>query len=101
MACVKTTFQKYVTRVTADWLNSVDALLVAIGCATTKDEVQVNLDIVPRDEYQTQVNLLQSQINTLNAQIEVLEACLDGYCIRVVTALPATPDPNVIYHVTG
>ncbi len=101
MACVKTTFQKYVTRVTADWLNSVDALLVALGCATTKPEAQAALDIVPRDEYQTQINLLQSQINTLVARVEALEACNSGYCIRVVTALPATPDPNIIYHVTG
>jgi len=95
------TFQDTVTRVTADWLNAIEAIRQLLLCSTTKAEAQAALDIVPRDEYQTQINLLQSQVNTLNAQVEALEACNDGYCIRVVTALPATPDPNIIYHVTG
>ena len=102
MPCDKTIiFTDTVTLIPAWWTNSVEALRQALGCATTKAEAQAALDIVPQGEYQAQINLLQSQINTLNAQVEALEACNGGYCIRVVAALPATPDPNIIYHVTG
>jgi hypothetical protein len=103
MACERTTFTSQVTRITAAWLNSIDALKVAIGCATTKAQAQAALDIVPRTEYQTQINSLQAQINSLQLQVDTLEQCLaeGNYCIRVVTALPGTPDPNIIYFVTG
>lgn len=100
--CKRTVFTATVTRITADWCNAVDKLLVAIGCAENKSQAQAALDIVPRSEYEATINNLQSQINNLQTQIDVLEACLPaGYCFQVVTALPATPDANIIYFVTG
>lgn len=101
MTCQRTTFVARVTRITAEWLNAVDKLMVAIGCAENKSQAQSALDIVPRSEYQTTVNLLQSQITTNTTDIDTLETCLDGYCIRVVAAMPATPNENIIYFVTG
>lgn len=101
MACSRTVFVAGVTRITAEWLNAIDKIKVALGCGETKEQVQSALDIVPRAEYQTTVNLLQGQINVNAADIDTLETCLDGYCIRVVTSLPATPNENIIYFVTG
>jgi hypothetical protein len=99
--CNRTVFKDTVTRITSAWLNQVDKLMIAIGCAETKAQAQAALEVVPRPEYQEQINLLQSQINTLTARIEALESCNDGYCRKVVAALPAQPDPNTIYFVTG
>lgn len=102
MACARTTFTKFVTRIESAWLNRVDALLVAIGCAETKAQVQANLGIMTSSEINALINNLQGQINTLSAQVETLEACLpSGYCFKVVASLPASPDPNIIYFVTG
>jgi hypothetical protein len=102
MACDRTLFTKYVTRITAAWLNKVDAVVVALGCSTTKQEVIDHLDVMTTTEIQALFNAQQSQINQLNARIEALEACLpDGYCFEVVTALPVTPNPGIIYYVTG
>lgn len=101
MACTRTTFQAFVTRITAEWLNKADALLVALGCATTKEEAQLHLEIMTKTEINNLINDLQTQINNLNTRITELESCNDGYCIKVVAAMPAQPDPNTIYHVTG
>lgn len=100
--CKRTVFQDTVTRITASWCNQVDKLMVAIGCAETKQEAQNNLDIMPRSEIQQLVNNLQSQINALNARIESAEGCLpSGYCFKVVSALPDPVDENIIYFKTG
>ena len=99
--CERLTFQQEVTRIDADWLNAIDKIKVLLNCSETKEQAQAVLDIVPRAEYQTAINNLQAQINTLVARVDSLEACLDGYCIKVVSALPATPAPKIIYYVTG
>lgn len=102
MACLRTTFTAYVTRIRAEWLNKVDAIVVALGCANTTAEVRANLGVLTSDEIQVLINNLQSQVNTLSARVEALEDCLpDGYCFKVVASLPASPEANIIYYVTG
>ena len=102
MACERKVFTAQVTRIPATWLNAVDKIRVIVECAETKDQMRAALDLLTSVEIQQLINNLQSQININASDIDDIEACLpSGYCFQVVASLPATPNPNIIYFVTG
>lgn len=89
----RTTFEAFVTKISAAWLNKVDATIVdGLGEAQSPAAVRSFIDATSQDDFLLHVG------NTSDPH-DLKNLLLDGYTLDVVDSLPSPAISDVIYFV--